>query len=476
MTPPAPPRDPAPSPPRAPRAAAERRQILSSSPAPTLPLLTLLLCTACAPTPTPANANANAGANANASAGANANAPANASAPAPAPASASAPAPAWSPPVSPAPPPDLPQPPPIHPLDPKLNVDSVLFLSLAPTTVWTTGADDGTLVLDRKSGCAIESYANPSHALRKLRDATTDDEVAAELARPKVTDALREVAGLGIRLGASTHPYFWSFVWSPDGRYAYLTSKTEYLYRSDDGARTFKKVDAHRSGRLEMAPDGKHLVYERCAHDHCPQCSSRGCATDRVWVSVPTDASRPPVEIANGHPIFIDFKDATHARFSRDGGGSACLLTVDVTGRSVHNAVCKPIPIQPNGPAPYPRWEAVSPNGAYGLVTWNEHRKNLAGAKALTLVMALVDATNGQVLKTVTDMRGEVDDAGNMVLSAMGEGGGDATYYYPRTGPRRLLGRHSLMTWRDRTAFLGVYRRGPVGARKCAVVKLVPTP
>lgn len=348
---------------------------------------------------------------------------------------------------------------------------------MTPTSLWLTAIDGGTVVVDRKTGCATESYVNPTAAVARLKAATREDLIDAALARPDVVADLREVIGLGRRFGATTHPYFWSLVWSPDGRYVFLETEPEHLYRSEDGARTFKRVDTHRSGRLEMAPDGRHLVYERCVHDHCPKCSSPGCAADRVWVSVPTDASAPPIEIAGGHPLFLEWKDATHARFSVDGGAAVCLLTVDVEDPTQRTTVCSPIQLSPGGPAPFPRWEAVSPNGMFGIVTYNVFRKNLAGVPALTQLLALVDATSGLVLKTVTDMRGEVDDAGNMVLSAMAEGGGDHTYFYPRNGPRRLLGHQSLVTWADRrVAILAPFTRGALGAHRCKLVKLVPTP
>jgi len=129
-----------------------------------------------------------------------------------------------------------------------------------------------------------------------------------------------------------------------------------------------------------------------------------------------------------------------------------------------------------HGPAALEAVHRRVADGRYAIVKWEEGRPFPNGAIGLTYVVSLVDLTKRSIEKEIVDMLGEVDDDGNMVMSAMSEGGGDHTYLYPFKGPRKLLGNHSLLAWRDKEAILGVWRQASLGARKCDLVSAVKTP
>jgi hypothetical protein len=388
---------------------------------------------------------------------------------------ASAPPPA-APVATPLLPVDGPPAPAKRPIDPAFKVDGAgLLLGVTSTELWLLLGDHYTVVVDRASGCAVEGYTDPPvlTALRKLKDTQA---VEAELARPEVLAAIRDVVGLGRRLGAQRQHFLLEMVWSLDGRYIFLEAN-DILYRSADGGRSFARVDDFFSSRLAMSNDGRHLVYERCIESDCPSCGRAygpGCNSGRQYVSLPTDGSRGPRAFTSSQTHLLDMPPSGRAIFTRSDV-EVCADTFELGRPARESSVCVPFSKKATGSWPMREWYSVSPSGRYGIVKWEEGRPNLAGAIALTYVVSLVDMASRQLVKTITDVRGDVDDDGNMVLQSMSEGGGDHTYYYPLKGPRRLLGHHHLVAWSDKTAILGVHRVAPLGARKCDLVKSVKT-
>jgi hypothetical protein len=381
--------------------------------------------------------------------------------------------------VAPAPkaPVDGPPPPAKQPIDPKFKVDgSGLLLGVTSSELWLTLGGNYSVVIDRSTGCAVEGYTDPPllAELRKSKDAATTE---ALLAQPEILAALRDVVGLGRRLGAQAQRFLLEMAWSLDGQYIFLTSN-DLLYRSSDGGRSFTRVDDYLSSRLAMSADGKHLVYERCIELDCPSCARAygpGCNSGRHYVSLPTDGSRGPLPFTAAQTHLLGMPPSGRALFSRSDS-QVCIDTFELGRPSRESAICVPFPAKATGSWPMREWFSVSPSGRYGVVKWDEGRPNLVGAIALTYVVSLVDMASRQIVKTVTDVMGEVDDGGNMVLQSMSEGGGDHTYFYPLKGPRRLLGHHHLVAWHDKTAILGVHRVAPLAARRCDLVKSVKTP
>jgi hypothetical protein len=385
-------------------------------------------------------------------------------------ASAATPAPA---PVSPA---DVegPPPPAKRTIDAAFKVDGGgLLLGLTSTEIGYLLGGHYTVIIDRATGCAVEGYPDPE-VLSTLRKASDPD---AELARPEILAALRDVVGLGRRFGAQGQPYLLDMVWSLDGRHVFLEIG-DHLYRSSNGARSFARVDDFFSSRLAMSKDGQHLVYERCIDMSCSSCARAygpGCNSRRHYVSLPTSGARGPLPFTAGQTRLLDMPPSGRTLFTRSDS-DVCVDTFELGAPAREGSVCVPFPQNATGSWPSREWYSISPSGKYGIVKWEEGRKNLAGATALTYVASLVDMTTRQILKSVTDVRGEVDDDGNMVLESMNEGGGDHTYFYPMKGQRKLLGNHHLVAWHDKTAILGVHRVAPLGARACDLVKFVKTP
>lgn len=371
--------------------------------------------------------------------------------------------------------------PPKQPFDPKRKVQSAFpFAGANASELWVMVEGTQSVVLDRKSGCITEAFDIPS-ALERLtgsRDAATTD---AELQKPEVLAALRAVVGFARRFEARQFPYLLDLTFSPDGRYVYFVSD-ERLFRSADGARSFARVDDFLSDRPDVSPDGKHLVYERCIHDHCTSCRKNwapGCAADREWVTVPTSGARAPKHVSHQTSRLLDFDPRGRARFSvLDGTDIVCLETWDLATPRLDTRSCIPVPAKATGSWPSRYWEAASPSGTYGFVHWEEGRPNRVGAVALTYVNTLVDLTTGKPVKELTDVRGDVDDDGNLVVQSAAEGGGDHTWFHPRTGAKKLLGHHAWLGWRqaDKEVFLAPYRPSTLGARKCDLVKVAKVP
>lgn len=381
------------------------------------------------------------------------------------------------PPAAPAGPVDGPPPPAKRAIDPKLKVEGGgLLLGLTSTEIWYLLDDGYTVVIDRSTGCAVEGYpaARVLETLQKSKDTAVTE---AELAKPEVLAAIRDLVGLGRRLGAQSQRFALEIAWSLDGRYIYISSH-DLLYRSADGGRSFARVDEYFSSRLSMSHDGKHLVYERCIELDCPSCSRAygpGCNSGRHYVSLPTSGEHGPRPLTGNQTRLLDMAPSGRAIFTRSDS-EVCADTFELGRPARESSVCIPIPKKATGSWPGREWYAISPSGRYGIVKWDEGRPNLVGALALTYVVNLVEMATKQIVKTVTDVSGDVDDDGNMVMQSMNEGGGDHTYFYPMKGPRRLLGHHHLVAWHDKTAILGVYKVASLGARKCDLVQMVKTP
>ncbi|HSO33311.1 MAG TPA: hypothetical protein VLT33_12345 [Labilithrix sp.] len=122
--------------------------------------------------------------------------------PPPAPAIDAAAPPAAARPPAPATPVDGPPPPAKQPINSAFKVDgSGLLLGLTSTEIWLLLNDGYSVVVDRATGCAVEGYTDPPvlTALQKSKDTAVTE---AQLARPEVLAAIRDVVGLGRRLGA----------------------------------------------------------------------------------------------------------------------------------------------------------------------------------------------------------------------------------------------------------------------------------
>ena len=344
-----------------------------------------------------------------------------------------------------------------HGIDPKIDVDGGgLLLGVTSTQLWMLLGGHTTVVIDRATGCATDSYVQPKHfeKLHSNRGRGIDE----ELKNPETIQGLRDIVGVGRGVGALGNRFMLDMVWSPDGRFVAFIAE-DHLYRSNDGGKTFTKVDDTNRGRLAMSLDGKYLTYEE----------------GRQYFSVPVDGSRGPLPFTGTQTFLVQMRPGAQAFFWQSDA-DVCANVFDLAAPKQIASTCLPVPAAAIGSWPMREWESLSPSGNYGFMHWEEHRKNLAGVPALTYVNALVEMGTKTIVKTVIDMRGEVDDGGNLVTSSMNEGGGDHTYYYPLKGDRRLLGNHALLAWHDKTAIMHVYGKGTLGARKCNLVKMVKTP
>ncbi len=349
--------------------------------------------------------------------------------------------------------------PPKRELDAALPIDGGgLLLGSTKTEAWLL-FDSGTVVVDKTTGCATESYPEPV-ALRELKQAKFA-QVQELLARPQVLAELREHVGLARRFGRHTEPYSWvETAFTPDGRIVYLATASA-LFRSNDGARTFRLV-SNDAGRPAVSPDGKWIVYE-LNHD---------------YVSQPVDGSEEAHELTRGQTRFFDFDSESRAQFTRSSS-DVCLDTFTLDGTRPLVSVCVPLPAAATGPWPANAFESVSPSGAYGLVKWDEVRLVRPGVRALTYVVAVVELKTATVEKTLLDVHGEVDDRGNVVAQSVSEGGGDHTYFYARgaSTARKRLGDHSLSEWDGEKAWLSVWKsKSTLGKRRCELLKGAPTP
>lgn len=370
-----------------------------------------------------------------------------------------------------------PPPPPKQPIDPKFKVEgSGLLMGASSTEIWLTLPGRYSVVIDRATGCAVEGYHEPP-AFKALSESRDDAITEAELAKPETLAALRDAVGLGRRFDVDHYEFGPQLAWSPDGHHIFLVSN-ELLYHSADGGRSFARVDDFLSDLVRMSHDGKHLVYERCIKPDCPSCRKKygaGCNSGRAYFSLPTDRSRGALPFTSGQTYLLDMTADGRAMFWRSDS-QICLDMFDLARPTKDGSVCISYPAKATGVWPGRYWESVSPSRKWGIVKWEEGRPNRVGAMAMTYVLSLVDIPQGQIVKEVTDVMGTVDDDGNMVMQSMNEGGGDHTYFYPRNGPRKLLGNHFLLVWRDKEAVLGVHRVAPLGARKCDLIKSVKTP
>ncbi|MBL9110318.1 MAG: hypothetical protein JNM74_13640 [Myxococcales bacterium] len=362
---------------------------------------------------------------------------------------------------------DAPEAPAVRPIDPKLPVDGVALLLGANATDMWVYVDGYSAVVSRATGCATEAYVdNP--LLKQLVTSETGDDPGEELAKDDVKRAIRELVGLGRRFEATDHRFAGPIHWSLDGRHIFVAVRGK-LFHSRDGGKHYDEALDRPVRRLAMGKDGKHLVYEDCGKD------GLSCG----YMSLPTDGSRAPARFTGGQTFLMDTTGDARAMFWRTSATETCLDTFQLGTPSRESSVCQALPKVHTGPWPAQFWQDVSPGRKFGIVKWEEGRKNLVGAVALTYIVSLVDMSTNTIVKTVTDQLGQVDDEGNMLLQSMNEGGGDHTYWHPRSGPRKELARAALFAWdtKTRTAIVsGAYGKGTLGARKCLLVKSIRTP
>jgi len=375
-----------------------------------------------------------------------------------------------------APEPDGPPAPPIRPIDPKMKIDSIgLLLGETNERAWLS-YHEGSVVIDKATGCAIESYPTPPALVHPPK--VTPGEI---LENADVLEGIRSIVGLGRRFNGQGHRFVLNLAWSPNGRHI-VASPGGDLYRSSDGGQTFEPLEPSRAraSRPAMSPDGKHLVYERCMPSNRAGCE---------YVTAALDNSRKPIVLNTSRQGHLLKMGAT-------GTGSStvfftrttmpietCIDKFDLKTGTKESSRCIPLPQgKVTGIWPSQHFVDVSPNEKWGIVKWEEGRKNRVGAVAMTYVVSLVDMATGQLLREIEDVDGKIDDDGNMVLQTMTEGGGDHTYFYPFPKPgttptRKLLGNNSLSSYTNKVAMLHVFHNvSTLGASKCDLVKMVKTP
>jgi len=356
-----------------------------------------------------------------------------------------------------------------RPVDPNLPVGGAgLFLGANDAEIWLL-VDGGTVVVDKATRCATESYPS-SKVLAPLKETSDLEKATKMLGTPKVLAAVRDLVGLGRRFGRGTAPFSnLETAFSADGRFIFVATHA-HLFRSLDGGRSFSLADENPAAQPAVSPDGRHVVYSRCVDTHCTQ--------GREYVSARTDATGRPVVLAQAQAqaSFLRMAGDSRALFTRSGA-DLCLDSHSLDGSSPTTSVCVPLPKEADSLWTTREWQSVSPSGNYGIAKWNERRRlTPTGPVGLTYVVSLVDMKTSRIVKTVLDLEGEVDDAGNMVMRSVSEGGGDHTYLLPMTGPKKLLGNHSLSHWDGKTAALSVWRQGSLGARKCDLLQFVQAP
>lgn len=359
----------------------------------------------------------------------------------------------------------------MQPIDTRMKISGIgLLLGETNDHAWLY-LDRATVVIDKSTGCATESYPTPPTLIQMPPNATSEQ----ILENPDVLRGIREVVGLGRRFKGQHHRFLLDMVWSPNGRHI-VVDINHALFRSSDGGKAFERLEADpamSTSRPAMAPDGKHLVYQRCA-------GGRSATTSACeYVSAALDGSRKPVRLTSGNTLILKMSesDPSSVYFWRTTMSvDTCLDKFDLNTGSRTSSHCQSLPAGVVGPWPAQHWVDVSPNGKYGIVHWEEHRKNLAGVPALTYIVSLVDlADHGKILRTIQDVDGYVDDEGNMAVHSMNEGGGDHTYFYPKaTGVKRLIGNHSLMSYTNKTIMMHASTMSStLGAQRCNLVKLV---
>lgn len=356
----------------------------------------------------------------------------------------------------PLPPFEVAAPPALRPLDAKHPIENGAWLVGHDDAKILLDVDDAWVVVDRATGCATESYPH-APALRRLDELARDDVPPS----PDLAAGIRETVGLGLRFGV-TSVLRGTIVWSRDGRHVFVNA-ARGLHHSSDGGKTFTRDDPS-ADRLAVSSDGEHLVYEQSGR----------------YVTRPVDGSRPPVQLTSGQTMMLGTSNDGRFLFWRSAR-DVCLDVFLPAKPTRESATCQTLPPQTSSFGVWPSnyWVDVSPSRTWGILKWEELRPNLAGVPRLTYVVALVDLRTNTIEKTVTDVLGEVDDDGNMVLHAMNEGGGDHTYFQPRKGARKHLASRTLMTWdrKNKVAILfGAYGKSTLGAKKCELVRLVKTP
>lgn len=349
--------------------------------------------------------------------------------------------------------------PPKRPLDPSVILDDgpSLLLGSTKAEAWLH-FEHVTVVVDKATGCATESYPEPV-ALRLLKGASPE-RAPEMLERPDVLAALREHVGLARRFGRRTMGYSWvETAFTPDGRIVYVATMGG-IFRSNDGARTFRLVRADASLPM-VSPDGKWLVY-----------ASRG-----RYLTQPTDGIEEPADLTGGQTTFFDFDGASRVRFTRSDS-DVCLDTFTLDGSRPPVSVCVSVPSM-LGSWSSRAFQSVSPNGAYGLVTWDENRTIRPGVQSLAATVGVVDMKTSTIEKTLPDVRGTIDDQGNVVAEVMTAGGPDPTVFFRRGSnkPPKRLGDEALCEWDGETAWLWGWKpASTLGKRRCDLLKVVPTP
>lgn len=347
--------------------------------------------------------------------------------------------------------------PPKRGLDPSFPIDGFgLLLGSTKTEAWLH-FEHGTVVVDKATGCATESYPEPV-VLRLLSGASLE-RAPTLLTRPDVLAALGEHVGLARRFGLRTPGYSWvETAFTPEGRIVYVAAMGG-LFRSNDGARTFRLVSADAT-RPAVSPDGKWLVY---------------ASSDGRYVAQPTDGSEAPRDLTGGQTRFFGFDTESRARFTRSDG-DVCLDTFTLDESRPPVSVCVPVP-STMGSWSSRGFQSVSPSGAYALVAWEEDRALRPGVRALSSTVAVVDMKTSILEKTLHDVRGQIDDEGNVVAHVMTAGGPDSTSFFRRgaSSPKRL-GDHPPCEWDGETAWIwGWEPPSTLGKRRCNLVRGVST-
>lgn len=383
----------------------------------------------------------------------------------------------------------------IVPLDEKLPApDGVLLIGRNATHVWMIGGKY-SFVMDLATGCAVESYPWPELDEpfgKSSQDLYTDNygaigsqPLSKEPIRPSVEKLIADPARMvqytefvrtGLRFGV-TDVRFSAVSWNQDGRHWFVHAAGLVFHSADAGA-TFAVLDDHASREARVAPDGRHVVYERCA-DPTPNPDRPSCPS-RNW-----DLAARSLEGDDRPRILTRIQGAMREGFSRDGhllkwrgfDARPCMELISVDTGAVDREICMPpIPAQyaATGNIQLVKFVGFSPGEKLAVAEWGgAHRK-----AAAFFAMIFDPAANAPV-QMLIDQRVLVADDGRWLSSSISEGGGDHTYLQVPGKPRKLLGAAAWQDWElpGERAILISYVKGKstMKQKRCKMIKVVST-
>jgi hypothetical protein len=236
-------------------------------------------------------------------------------------------------------------------------------------------------VVDLKTGCivetmprfpriaALERLLSGAQAFSKGAAADRSGEVEAQLADAATRSEIARWVSAGRRFGRRDLGIHWAF--SDDGQ-TLLTTAGETAFRSRDGARSFQRLDANMSRSPTVTPDGKWLMYERCAdasrrNQSCPD----GSRQVRV---VASDGATPPrdLPIGGGRLHGLDPSGRKLVVVRDDVPSEVTVMHLDPAAGTLTRAFGVTAP-----PLPQNRFHDIDPSpaaGAFGIFNNNHQR------------------------------------------------------------------------------------------------------